>query len=360
MRNQKFRILKGLTMLCLIGLLVGCQSNELSFKTIPTAFGNTNQIVVVADQDVWDGPVGDSIRYYYSSAYPILPQPEPIFDLKHFTPSMIAKEPVRRELRNYLIVGNLDNSSSAAAKFIKADIRSEKTERSKRESDYTSTLGKDKWAKGQQIFYVFSHSEEGLINALKSNFGSIATKVRKADQKQLEGLVYGAGENPIVINEVREAIGVDIKVPAGYQIAVQDSSFVWLRKDLSEVNKNIMIKKVNYTDKSQISQEGIKELRNEITKRYITTSIEGAYVHINDQDLPVLTETFELNGYYTLEARGIWETVNDFMGGPFISYLMLNESNGDLLFVDVFVHAPGKEKRNYMQQLERVVRTIHL
>ena len=68
-----------------------------SFKALPNAFGEINQIVVIAEEDVWAGPVGDTLRYYFAAAYPILPQPEPIYDLVHFTPTDLIAEPSRKE-----------------------------------------------------------------------------------------------------------------------------------------------------------------------------------------------------------------------------------------------------------------------
>ncbi|MCB0632620.1 MAG: DUF4837 family protein, partial [Lewinella sp.] len=48
---------------------------------------------------------------------------------------------------------------------------------------------------------------------------------------------------------------------------------------------------------------------------------------------------------------------NDFMGGAFVSYLIHNPEKKDLLFVDGFVHAPGKDKRDFMENLEYIIST---
>jgi hypothetical protein len=46
------------------------------------------------------------------------------------------------------------------------------------------------------------------------------------------------------------------------------------------------------------------------------------------------------------------------MGGAFVSYLIHNPEKEELLFIDGFVYAPGKEKRNFMQQLEFIISTV--
>jgi len=60
------------------------------------AFGKANHVVVIADKDVWEGAVGDTFRFYFSSAFLILPQPEPILDLKHFTPLDLGEISLRQ------------------------------------------------------------------------------------------------------------------------------------------------------------------------------------------------------------------------------------------------------------------------
>ena len=57
-----------------------------------------------------------------------------------------------------------------------------------------------------------------------------------------------------------------------------------------------------------------------------------------------------------LQARGIWEMVDDFKGGAFISNLMLDQDRGELILVDGFLYAPSiPKKRNYMQEIELII-----
>ena len=73
----------------------------------------------------------------------------------------------------------------------------------------------------------------------------------------------------------------------------------------------------------------------------------------------MFVEKKTVNGLYTLQARGIWEMVKDFKGGAFISNLMVDNTKGELIFVDGFLYAPSlNKKRNYMQELELVISTV--
>ena len=83
-------------------------------------------------------------------------------------------------------------------------------------------------------------------------------------------------------------------------------------------------------------------------------------MRINDVDLPMFTKVTQVDDKYALEARGIWEIANDYMGGPFVSYLIHSPKRNELIFIDGFLHAPGEDKRNFMQYLEHVLETVEL
>ena len=168
---------KVLSLFVFIVLLSGCNADKVasSYKIKPVAMGKTNQLVVIADQDVWDGPVGDSLKFYYSTAYPILPQPEPIFDLQHFTIEDLDKEPLRRELRTYIVVGDLSTKDSPAAKMLIKDLGQQKTSESKQ----SLVIVKDRWADGQKFFYLFGNGEEQLISNLINAFPTVSKKINE-------------------------------------------------------------------------------------------------------------------------------------------------------------------------------------
>ena len=143
----------------------GCGDLNKELSPTPTAFGKSNQVVVIMDREAWDGEVGDSLRYYLASAFPILPQPEPLFDLKHFTPEDLDTKPIRKEFRNYIILGNLGDNSSTTAELIRKDLKTEKIQRAKDDPSFNSTVGKDKWARGQQLIYLFAMDDDALVNS---------------------------------------------------------------------------------------------------------------------------------------------------------------------------------------------------
>lgn len=360
-RFGKLNIFHWVTLTAISVLLSACgEEVQRSLKPIPTAFGKLNQLIVIADQEVWDGPVGDTIRYYYSTAFPILPQPEPILDLGHFTADQLTADVMRKELRNYMFVANLNDEQSPTTKLVKNDIGQENLRRAREEKEFSSVAGRDKWAKGQLLIYQFAHSETELIDVLKRNFPAVLKRIHEADSKKLEATIYLDGESYKLKEEVTRKMGINLRVPNDYFLAVSDGDVIWMRKETPKYSSNIMVHKVKYTDQAQLSKAGIKAIRDSLGKKYITSTLPNTYMQINDVDLPLLVNETSIDGHYALEARGIWEIVNDYMGGAFISYLVHDPENNELVFLDGFVHAPGEEKRNNMQYLEYILNTAKI
>jgi len=97
--------------------------------------------------------------------------------------------------------------------------------------------------------------------------------------------------------------------------------------------------------------------RNNFGSKYVSSDDENDVMVVNDEDLPIFDYTLELDGMYTKEFRGVWEMTNSFAGGPFNTYLIVDEDNRKLIYVDVFVLAPGKDKRNMMMQLDYIIKS---
>lgn len=346
----------------LLVITVGCNNNPNSpLANKPNAMGRVNTLVVLTEQEIWEGEVGDTLDYYFAGGYPILPAPEPFFDLKHFTAEDLDAEPLRREFRNFLVLADVSDTNSLVTRMLRKDLGEEKFKRAQSDPAFHATIGTNKWARGQLMLYIFANGKEALAQAVKDNFSNFAKRIQKNDEASLAASIYGSmQDNEKLSGIIRDSFGINLRVPGTYVKAIQDSNFLWIRADFKEVNQSLVFRRFPYTDKSQLSKAGLIAMRNDYGKQFIRTSSEDAYMTTNIKDLPIYEYIQPINDIYAVEVRGIWETENDFMGGPFISYGFLNEKKNEIIFIDAFVFAPGKDKRDLMQQLDYIVKTIRL
>ncbi len=343
-------------------LLLGCgQETPTTVRQVggsakPYAHGRVNQIEVIADSNLWKGAVGDSFFYYFAAPYILLPQPESIFDINYLTPEQLAKQPIKKEFRTVIFLADLNDENSVISSLVKKDLGEGKIAEIKQDKGFNTTVGNDKWAKQQLLFYVSGFGEEKLIENIAKNFAPIARKINERDMESVKATAYQAGVDADLQADIKLKFGVNLKVPGDFKLAKYNSTenTMWLRRDEREIIANIIIHKLPYNSKDQLSKNGIKKIRNEVGK-IVSTRQPNTFMRINDVDLPLFVENKTVNNLYTVQAKGIWDIVNDFMGGPFISNLMLDTKTNQLIFVDGFIYAPGKDKRNYMQELELII-----
>ncbi len=343
----------------LILFLSSCANDKIPSLARPTqAIGMINHATIVADKTIWEGFVGDSLRNNMEAPYPILPQPEPTFNIQHFTAQMLQEDPNKRHLKTMIFLADLSDTNSLTTSEVKAAIGAENVLRAKEDPKFSSVVGRDKWARGQLIIYVFGFGEQQLAQNIARNYPAIAKRIKAIYAEMLDAQTYVRGHHRSLTDKIKSKFEVAVDLPADYQLAIEDDNFMWLRKETKVLSSNIMLYKIPYAEKEQLSNEGLKSIRNELGKKYIATTIEGTYMKMNDIDLPVFYKNKTLNNNFTIEARGIWDIKNDYMGGPFLSYLIHNPDKSELLYVDGFVHAPGQKKRNYMQHLELIFASI--
>ena len=357
MKNRFYSIV--LTIFCVVGLTSCYDSSNMKVK--PTALGIMNEIVVLAEKDLWETPVQDTFDYYFGSAYPIMPQPEPMFDIRQFNLNELDIEPLRKELRTYVLLADISDEEARTTKMVQSDLGEERFQKALN-GEITTTVGKDKWARGQLIIYLMGVGQESLFQVIRDNYPAISRRVNLHDSEQLRQKIYGAKTNEGLSANIAQDFGIRIDVPTRYQKAIYnpEDNIGWLRKDDKSSIMNIVIRKFPYRSQDQLSTSYIKQLRNEYGEDFMSTSEDGSYMVINDEDLPVFDYTYDIDGKYTREIRGIWEMVNDYLGGPFASYAIVNEPQNEIVFVDTFVYAPGKEKRNMMQELDYIVKNATL
>jgi hypothetical protein len=346
---------------------------------LPLSVGQPNEIRIVCDQDDWDGPLGDSIRYTFQPPFLILPNPEPMFELKHFTAEEVINNELRRNLRTYVLIADLSDTESGTTRLMQQDLNGEKLRRAQEDPNYNTMIGKDKWAKGQMLVYLFGTDKDALYKNMREKFPTIARRINDFDQNLIQKSAYVYGESNLLQSKVKELIGIDMHIPSDYELALEKSEpsvlikntqitedavpgvdFIWMKRQSDKDLSNIVVYSIPYTSKDQFKKQNLIDLINKVGKKYISSTIQDSYLVINDVDLPVFTTDLKINGRYAVEARGVWEMENDFMGGPFISYLIHNEKEGKLVLLNGFVYAPSEPKRDYMQEIAIILKNTEI
>jgi len=337
--------------------LFSCFSNEGTSLNKPLAISKTNDLVVVAKKELLTGPTNDTLSYYFESPFPITPNPEPVFNMRYFTYDQIDAEPLRRQLRTYLILIDLSDTSCGEYKMFRNDIGEQKF------SEMTKTgvnlvYGRDKWARDQMIIYLTGKNVEDLNKNIATNFPRISEKIYSHDEVQLQAATFYSGENADLQNKVAADLGINMKIPKEFLQALfnKEAKLLWLRRDSKKSIINFMVNRLGPVEIKDPKAFAVSKINS--LGKYVSASTSGSALVANDKDLPVLEFRKSINDNESVEFRGIWEMTEDFMGGPYVAYLIKNKSNNDYIFFFGFTYGPGEDKKEHLQQLMAIAKTI--
>ncbi len=299
---------------------------------LPNISGPAGEVLVVMDNTTWKGRAGNALRETLEQEYPALNQPEPLFDVIHITPG--AFDNIFQNHRTIIIV-------SVGPEFKKAE----------------TAYYENQWAKPQLILRVNAPDTPALEELIDSESDKIVANIQAYDRKRLQD-VYRSSKDPEITSLVSK-FNVSLTIPRGYNIDVSADNFVSLSLETPKTSQVIFVYQYPYKVKPDLSSSHLIEMRNQFLKEYTRGSRPGSYMTTATLFPP---QVFDLtqNGKDLVEIRGLWELEKGFMGGPFISHTILDESRNMVVTVEGYAYNPNNKKRNLMRQMEAIIYSLKL
>ncbi len=314
-------------------LVMSCEDSEKK-RTLLDSSGKLNDVSVVIDNDMWEGRVGEAIRDALAAPIYGLPQDEPIFNINQIPPSVFTG-------------------------FIKKSRTILKIEMGK---NPTINFENNVYAKPQKVIIVSGKTKDDIVKLVSDNSIRIIETFKGIELQEKQRLTKKSLYNA---KEIQEGLGLSINFPTAFRVsktlATKEDKFYWLKRDTRTGYVNILLYELPLNaiekDSSLIGQ--IIKIRDSIGKKYIEGPIEGSYMITEDAYTPFHGETI-LDNKPTLETKGIWEVKNAVMAGPYINYAIEDKINNRWIIAEGFVYAPSVEKRNYIFELESIIKSIKI
>jgi hypothetical protein len=334
----------------------GGSSSRKDDSNLPKARGATGEIVLVMDSVLWKGELGRQVRRVFSDTVPGLPlPPEPKFNLRYVDPFKLNR--LLRSAKNMLFVTVFDNKSRASRKM-QSYFTNESVERIKSGEDLFMYAKDNEFARGQKILHLFGASEKDLISNLKKNKAGLQDYFEEVEKNRLAEKIYSVKPERGIMNVIKEDFKCSLRIPYDFDIAKQEEDFIWIRQLDREVDKSFIISYRPYTSETAFEKENLIAWRNRIGKIYLADS-KRVYMQ-TDSITPVYTREKNFNGHYAVEMRGLWRLSNNTMGGPFVSMGIVDEERNRFYYVEGYVYAPNKRKRNIMLEMETVLESFRI
>jgi hypothetical protein len=312
------------------------EKQSSSKRVMGSSTGRVNEMVVVIDNGLWQGDVGREVRNIFQRDIVGLPQPEPLYRLINVPSNSFNK--VFKAARNILIVRKVDGE--------KAKL----------------TIDSDVYAMPQVVQVLEGNSDETLIKALKKFKDKLVENYHDQDLKSVQKRL-----NKIARKDIPKLSehGISLIVPNTFLPVELADNFWWYRSEIKEGKHypilNLMIYITPMKGELEMSGSEIIATRDSVAKRYISGPTEGTFMKTEDrpQFAPVMTNTI-VAGNVAIETRGLWMVKGDFMGGPFLNYTIFDEKNNRVITAEGFVYAAGTKKRNYVFEMEAIIKSLEL
>ena len=362
-KNKAMNKIVVLICLFVMALATGCSDAQvkeaIGDNTLPASTGDIDEVVLLMNDKLLKGEPGENLRFHLQQDFVMLPQSEPMFDLRPLG-AMKAFSNMLQRSAVVLIVADLSDGDSDITQEVK-----EQLERFKNEGKDIPPFfaRRDVWSTPQRVVYLYGNNVADLNTIITTNANGVIKQLYDIGDQKAYNNAYSTKVNEGLTATLERKYKASVQVPNKFEVAKETDDFVWLRFDnqATEEVQNILLYIEPYGNNppQKITEALAMSIRDKMGKN-VSTQIAGSYMAADTTLGFVSKKTLLPSGLEVLEVRGLWRMYGDFMGGPFMTYCINDSVNKRLIVADAFVYAPKVDKRRIMRRVEMILRTTKL
>ena len=339
-------------------LIFSCSEKQNNGKekrntsTLPKARGDAGELLIVMDSTEWQASLGLEIKKVFFESLIGLPRPEPVFHIRHVHPSQLNS--VLKNSKNILFAGTLHRNNSSRA-FFKNLFDSKLLERIQQDTSIYTFSQTDLFARGQFVMFLVGNEEPFLIRKIQKNKHLLQERFNSKEEERLAEELFRS-PNTEIASALQKDHAFSMSIPVSYIQVKNEKNFVWFRTLGAEIDKNIFCYYEPYTDARVFKQADA--LRKRIVEQWIVDPEKKNIYMTNQNVLPFLFTEVNFQKKYAVETKGMWKLSDNSRGGAFISYTFVDSLSHNLYYIEGYVDAPAKDKRELMRELKVILQTF--
>jgi hypothetical protein len=293
---------------------------------LPPSTGSRCEILVVCTEHLWNSRALIPLKNELLRPQPGLPQPEPYFSILRVDP-VNFKNVIQRNKAVIII----------------------------EESDTTTFQWKSNAFSKPQQLALFTYSDLRQLYVLTARHRSeIFSRFREQDLNFTRRTLLTSGAK---WKKATEEESIRLLMPQGYTEVVKKNNLSIFFAQSSKTHHVIMVYTRPWDPEGHLLNEWeIIAIRDSLTRIHTQSSRPGSYTMV-DTSITPLSQTINFNGSLAIEMRGLYKSVNDFLGGPFYSITIFDEKYRRIILLDAFLQAVGLNKRNMLFEMESVLKS---
>lgn len=295
----------------------------------PVSTGKNAEILICMDKKLWQSPLGDSLGSIFTQPAEGLNQPEPMFRLLYLE----SLDDLFKKHRNIMRIIVSDTVRKPTIQY----------------SD-------DIFAKPQTYVEAFASSSGEMIELIRKAQSSLFEKFRMTDYARIQR-AFKMQESVPIQNKIKNSFNVSMVIPKSFYLAKEAPDFMWLRLETNRYSQGLMIYRTEFSDSTMLQPENLINWKNRITELHIPGEVDGSYMRTDTLTSPIFNKVKWSNNK-VIEIRGLWITMGDYMGGPYVTLFMTDPNLKYLYGFDAYVYYPSRDKRDLLLQLEGILHSV--
>lgn len=329
---MKTKVLSFLIAALTLCIVASCSNSKRRSLLFPVSSGNPYEVMVVADDDIWNGPAGQALNGVLNKPLEGLPQEESMFHVSRVSTKHYDR--ITNLFRNIIIL-------KIGKEYSQPKFRNEH----------------DVHSSPQVVMTIQGPNIEEVAEYINLHEDYI-TKFFSDEEINRAALDLTYEHNIKFAKKVKEMFGCDFYIPVDLKKMKVGEDFIWASNDALSGLQNIVIYSYPYYSEKVFLKGAYIALRDSFMKKHIPGEKPGQYMATDRNHVEV--KNILSKGEYAQEARGLWHMENDAMGGPFVAHSVVDTINNRIVVVEGFVYAPEKMKRTMIRRLEAALYTLEV
>jgi hypothetical protein len=317
-----------LAVLCLFVVVSFSSCKKTTEGLRPVVTGKSGEVVVIINDALYEGSVGDTLKSVLNDTQIGLPQDESLFDILQ-----ISHNEFSSMFKTHRSILDLRVSSKVAENKI--------------------SVKDEAYAQTQSFMKIEAKSNQEMIKLLSENKNKIIAYFHIGERER-KIKVFKKNVVQEIFDKLKEKNNFTLSFPAGYTINKEDDNFLWVSKETPTTSQGMFIYSYDYLSEDSFTKENVVGKRNLLLRDFVPGPKDGSYM-TTEMNFPISNRQFQFQNNYAVETRGLWKVEGDFMGGPFVNITFLDEKNKRVICMDSYVYYPNHDKRELLRELEAIM-----
>ncbi len=314
----------------------------ISCSTKREAIGAADEIIVIVSKEDRNS-INDALAQIFSDTL-FTPQPEPTYKLNYAGPNGFNE--LKRQTN--LIIGSIGtNELNSGTKLVKSLLGDELFNETIN-GNQQIIFSEDQFGRGQLFMVISGKTTDDINTALLEKSEWIKSYFDKIFIEKQKKYLFGNDRLKILSKEFKQKYGWEIQIPWGWEIIKElpDSNFVWIGRELP------------YQWFSIHWEDGFIVEDSTGAIEYSFRFLEEYYKSIRYNDYKYQMEQVMFNKWTAWKSVGIWESINEARGGPFINYTWYDGVTDRTYNLNMLVFIQSKNKAAFMRQLDIIAHSF--